>query len=95
MSEARGIERDIARAAEVLKSFGAREVYVFGSAARGELGAESDVDLAVTGLPARVFFKAMGAAMQALRRSLDLVDLDERSVFTDYLKEKGKLQRVG
>ena len=89
------IERLIEEAAAALKAAGAREVYVFGSAAKGELRENSDVDMAVSGLPPEVFFRAMAAAHDALGRPLDLVDLDEDNPFTRYLKEEGELQRVG
>jgi predicted nucleotidyltransferase len=85
----------IAAAAAALKAAGAREVYVFGSAAKGSLRENSDVDLAVSGLPPEVFFRAMGAAHDALNRPLDLVDLDRDNPFTRYLKRKGELVRVG
>ncbi len=89
------IESLIEEAAAALKAAGAREVYVFGSAAKGKLGENSDVDMAVTGLPPEAFFRAMAAAHDALRRPLDLVDLDEDNPFTRYLKEEGELRRVG
>ncbi|MGH9470948.1 MAG: nucleotidyltransferase family protein [Terriglobia bacterium] len=85
----------IEQAAAALRAAGAREVYVFGSAATGKLHDGSDVDLAVSGLPPEVFFRAMGAASQVLRRPLDLVDLDEDNPFTRYLKSEGELRRVG
>src|SRR6266567_2273687 len=68
------IERLIEEAAAALKAAGAREVYVFGSAAKGELRENSDVDMAVSGLPPEAFFRAMAKASRALRRPLDLVD---------------------
>ena len=89
------IESRIQEAAAVLKAAGAREVYVFGSAAKGRLRGNSDVDLAVCGLPAEVFSRAMAAAHNALGRPLDLVDLDEDNPFTRHLKEEGELRRVG
>ena len=89
------MERLIEEAAAALKAAGAREVYVFGSAAKGELRDNSDVDMAVSGLPPEVFFRAMGKASRALRRPVDLVDLDEDNPFTRYLKEEGELRRVG
>jgi predicted nucleotidyltransferase len=82
-------------AAAALKAAGAREVYLFGSAAHGGLHEHSDVDLAVSGLPPDVFFKAMGAARRTLGRPVDLVDLDEDNPFTRYLKHEGELERVG
>lgn len=85
----------IAKAAEALRQEGAREVYVFGSAATGRLREGSDVDLAVVGLPPRRFFYAMARAARVLRRPLDLIDLDEDNPFTQYLREEGELVRVG
>jgi predicted nucleotidyltransferase len=85
----------IEKAAAALKAAGAREVYIFDSARRGKLRPGSDVDMAVSGLPPEVFFRAMAAAHDALGRPLDLVDLDDDNAFTRYLKEEGELQRVG
>ena len=87
-------EQAIEQAISVLKASGAKEVYIFGSAARGEMGADSDVDFAIAGLPPELFFKAMSAASRALGRPLDLIDLDEATPFTRYLKEEGELKRV-
>jgi predicted nucleotidyltransferase len=87
--------RESIAAAAALKSAGAREVYLFGSAAKGTLREDSDVDLAVSGLPPQVFFYAMEAAHDALKRPLDLVDLDQDNAFTRYLKRKGEMVRVG
>jgi len=84
----------IEKAAAALKAAGACEVYVFGSARKGTLRPDSDVDLAVSGLPPEVFFRAMAAAHDALGRPLDLVDLDDDNPFTRYLKDEGELRRV-
>jgi predicted nucleotidyltransferase len=89
------MRESIAAAAAALKAAGAREVYLFGSAAKGTLRENADVDLAVSGLPPRLFFRAMGAAHDALKRPLDLVDLDQDNPFTRYLKRKGEMVRVG
>ena len=88
------IEQVIEQAAATLKASGAREVYIFGSAARGAIGEDSDVDFAIAGLPPELFFKALSAASRVLGRPLDLIDLDEATPFTRYLKEEGELQRV-
>lgn len=85
----------IEQAVLALKAAGAREVYLFGSAARGQLREDSDVDLAVSGLPPELFYRAGGQAEDALGRPLDLIDLDEVTPFTQYLKEESELQRVG
>jgi predicted nucleotidyltransferase len=85
----------IGKAAAALKAAGAREVYIFGSARKGKLRPNSDVDMAVSGLPPEVFFRAMAKASRALGRPIDLIDLDEDNPFTRYLKEEGELDRVG
>jgi len=85
----------IDKAASALKAVGAKEVYVFGSASKGQARPDSDVDLAVSGLPPEVFFRAMGVASRALGRQVDLVDLDEDNDFTRYLQDKGDLHIVG
>jgi uncharacterized protein len=84
----------IKKAAEALKEAGAREVYLFGSAATGTMRDDSDIDMAVSGLPPEDFFKAMGEAHSILGRQLDLIDLAEKSLFTEFLKRKGKLHLV-
>jgi predicted nucleotidyltransferase len=89
------LQEQIARAAEVLKAASAREVYVFGSAAKPRGVPPRDVDMAVSGLPPHLFFRAYGEAGDVLEVPLDLVDLDEDSAFVNYLKEKRKLVRVG
>jgi predicted nucleotidyltransferase len=81
-------------AADALVAAGAREVYVFGSCAHGRLREGSDIDFAVVGLPPRVFFKAMGQAVDIVDRDIDLIDLDDDTPFTRYLQEQGELVRV-
>ncbi len=82
------------RAAAAMKAAGSREVYVFGSAAFGELRDESDVDIAVAGLPPGRYLEAMGKASRVLHRPVDLVDLDEEGPFTAYLNQEGEMLRV-
>lgn len=84
----------VKKAAAAMISAGAREVYLFGSALRGADGVESDIDLAISGLPPALFFRAVGLARRILNRPVDLVDLDETSPFTEYLRTSGGLKRV-
>jgi predicted nucleotidyltransferase len=89
------IQQLVEQAARALRAAGAREVYLFGSAAAGTMRGGSDIDLAVSGLPPEAFFSAMGVVSDVLGRPVTLVDLDEDNPFTRYLKEAGELQRVG
>ena len=85
----------IKKAAEKLKAAGAREVYLFGSAARGTMGERSDIDLAVSGLPPEIFFQVLAQVEDIFQRPIDLVDLDEENPFTLYLREENELQALG
>jgi predicted nucleotidyltransferase len=84
-----------ALAARILKAAGSREVYVFGSAAKGDVEKANDIDFAISGLPPECFFTAMGRVQMALPRQIDLVDLDEDNSFTRYLKDEHELVRIG
>ena len=74
----RRLER-VSQAAEHLKRLGARRVVLFGSLARdGESAHTRDVDLAVLGLPAHLFWKAGCAAEEIIAdRPVDLIPLEE------------------
>lgn len=83
------------RSAEILQAAGATAVYVFGSAATGRMHEDSDVDLAVAGLPPRDYIAAKVKVGNLFGRSVDIVDLDLATPFTSYLKTKaGALRRV-
>jgi predicted nucleotidyltransferase len=58
--EARGVAKKIAR--ELIRRFGAKKVVLFGSLARGNFRSCSDIDLAVWGIPATDFFRAVAFA---------------------------------
>ncbi len=82
---------DVKAAADLLRGMGATEVFVFGSAAKGELRPDSDVDMAVSGLPASVYFSAVSRASDILGRPVDLVDLDDATPIVRYLRASGEL----
>ena len=90
------LAQQIQRAAQVLLAFGAKEVYLFGSAAADTMDEHSDVDLAVSGLPPEVFFRAWAKAVREFPgREMDLVNLDKSDPFSEHLRRRGRLRRVG
>jgi predicted nucleotidyltransferase len=82
-------------AASLLRSMGASQVFVFGSLAAGELRPDSDIDVAVSGLPARVYFSAVSKLSDLFERPVDLLDLDDDTPLVRHLLSSGELTRVG
>ena len=81
-------------AADLLRSMGATQVYVFGSVAKGGLRPDSDIDMAVSGLPSRIYFSAISRVSDLLGRPVDLVDLDDSTPLVQHLLGSGELVRV-
>ena len=79
----------------LIKRASAREIYVFGSAARGTGDAASDLDVAVSGLPPSVFYRMGARISDLIGRSVDLIDLDVNTPFTRHLRAENELVRVG
>ena len=86
--------KDVRKAVRILKEEGCTEVYLFGSAAEGEVRWGSDIDLAVRGCPHGRFFEVLGRLLGELRRSVDLISLDRGDDFGQYLEKHGGLVRV-
>ena len=89
------ITNQIKRVAAELKSAGAREIYVFGSAAKDTSSTGSDLDVAVAGLPPSVFYRMGARISDLIGRSVDLIDLDINTPFTRHLRAENELVRVG
>lgn len=81
-------------AAARLREHGATAVYLFGSSTRGPLRDDSDIDLAVCGLPANVFFKAVAEASRIVGRTVDVVSLDRGGDVADALRRFEGLELV-
>lgn len=92
--EPRPVQDDLTSAIEYLKSVGCKEVFVFGSTARGDYKEDSDLDIAVRGISAEKFFAVYGELMSRLSRPVDLVDLDLQERFGKQLLAGSELRRV-
>ena len=89
------LEQIIRQIVDFLKESGAEEVYVFGSSATGNFRDDSDIDIAVKGLPAGNFFKLSGKLWSLAGRPVDIVNLDRPNRFTKLIMESKELRRVG
>ena len=95
-TEAReAFQKDIRQAAQILKEAGCTGIYLFGSAAKGQVGHTSDIDLAIQGCPKGSFFHLLGKLLLELDHSVDLVNLDGQDAFAQYLLEEGELFEIG
>ena len=84
-------QKDIRRAAEILKKAGCNEIFLFGSLAAGEVKDKSDIDLAIRGCPRGKSFHLLGRLLMELDYPVDLVDLDRQDAFAQYLEKEGEL----
>ena len=84
------IQNEINQAAAILRAAGCSECYVFGSIADGRVHENSDIDIAVRGLPPEKFYYVYGQ----LSGNIDLVDLDDGSRFSQKLQQRGAMIRV-
>ena len=90
----KAMREDVDRAAHLLKEAGCSEVFIFGSAATGDVSAGSDLDVAIRGCPRGRFFELLGRLIRELRHPVDLVNLDAADPFARRLEEEGELVRV-
>jgi predicted nucleotidyltransferase len=84
----------VLKAGKLFVGLGASEVFVFGSTVKGQLRPSSDIDMAVSGLPALLYFPAVSQGSDLIGRPVDLVDLDDDSGLVRYLRAGGELVRV-
>ncbi len=95
---ARQAEKKAQRIAEVLlKNYGVSKVYLFGSLAWGGFTRDSDIDLAVVGLPEELFLEVYGVAedMAApLKVDLVLLETAEPSLKERALREGKRLYDI-
>ena len=80
------------KAIEYLKTLGCEEIILFGSLADGTFNEFSDIDLAISGIPPRNFFKAVAELPSILDHKVDLIPLDYISVdFAKKIRERGEI----
>lgn len=70
-------DRAIQVIVDILKGYGAKRIFLFGSVARGAFRDHSDIDLACEGLSPDRFFKVFGKLLSTTGKGIDLVDMNE------------------
>ena len=89
------MRKDVDRGIGILKAGGCEAVYLFGSVPDGSSTARSDIDFAVKGCPANMFYKLQGKLLLELTRSADLIDLDSDTDLASFLESEADLIHVG
>lgn len=78
-------------AAQLLQAMGAREVWLFGTVAWGGMHAHSDIDLAVSGLPANAWAGAVARVEDIVGIAVDLLRFEEiPAAFAKRIREEGQ-----
>lgn len=85
---------DIKTAEKILKDNGCTEMYIFGSVAENKTVENSDIDIAVKGIPKSKFFNTYGKIISSINHPVDLVCLDYKNEFTDFLSKNEDMIRV-
>lgn len=85
---------DIDKAKAILKDCGVSEMFIFGSLATGKVNDNSDIDIAVRGLRADLFFFAYSKLAMKLDHEVDLVSFDDENRFSSNLLKSGNLERI-
>ena len=69
----------------LVQKYGVRRIILFGSLARGQFDADSDIDLAVEGLAKSDYFAALSATSDLADRWVDIKPLEE---LEEHFKER-------
>ena len=80
-------------AQDLIKQHGAKRVILFGSVARQQrLRPDSDIDLAVEGMPVESYYQIVGDLWTEQGRRIDLIRLEAmRPAFRELVEREGKL----
>jgi predicted nucleotidyltransferase len=69
------------------KRYHVHSIFIFGSSLRS--AQYRDIDLAVEGVPANLFFRFYGDLIHELPVPVDVIDLSKKSLFVDMVKAEG------
>lgn len=81
-------EEDRSKIVEIARRYRASKILLFGSSAAPDTEAR-DIDLAVDGVPPSLFFKFYGELIYSLSKPVDVVDLAQKSKFTQMVANEG------
>lgn len=84
-------EKELEKIIDISRKFGANKVVLFGSCL-SDINSARDIDIAVSGVKAKDFFKFYGRLSMSVDDEVDLIDLDDtREHLRNRILSKGKL----
>ncbi|GHV90790.1 hypothetical protein AGMMS50268_12930 [Spirochaetia bacterium] len=86
---------DIETATNLLKKEGCKTIYLFGSLVTGKIREDSDIDIGISGLPAKKYFTIYSKLDSNLSNKFDLVDFDVSRDFYNLLKSLNEVIEIG
>ncbi|OGX35209.1 MAG: hypothetical protein A3C36_03095 [Omnitrophica WOR_2 bacterium RIFCSPHIGHO2_02_FULL_52_10] len=85
------LDSELTKIVDISKDFGADRVLLFGSCLEDASRAR-DIDIAVSGVPARKFFEYYAEVSMAVKDEVDIVDLDDLDEhFSGRILSKGRV----
>jgi len=89
------LDEKLTKAIEYLKSIGCKEIILFGSLSDGTFDRFSDIDLAVSGVSPRAYFRAIAILPSLIGSKVDLVMMDHMSdELEKRIRKQGKILYV-
>lgn len=84
-------ETEVEKIIDISKEFGANKILLFGSCLE-DIESAQDIDIAVSGIKPREFFKYYGKVSMAVDDEVDIIDLDDiREHLHKRILSKGKV----
>lgn len=84
-------QRLIRKGVPVFQRFGVKKVVLFGSVLEGRMRPGSDIDIMVDHVAPEQFFRFMAELSEALDLDVDIHTMDEDTIFTRKMQERGEV----
>ena len=85
------LDKELSKIVEISKDFGAKKILLFGSCLE-DISKARDIDIAVSGIPAKDFFTYYGKVSSEINDEVDIIDLDDlHKHFYPRIISKGKV----
>jgi predicted nucleotidyltransferase len=86
------IARDIETIESILLRYGAWKIILYGSLARGDYRADSDIDICCEGIPPEHYFRALAECLMATQRRVSVLDFASiQGYFKERILHEGKI----